>query len=66
MLVSLLAAMAVSSVTGQEETREELIQKERRERAAQLRPERVSRWEERIRLLKEKKIPERISYGYNG
>lgn len=64
--IACLLAMGLLSVPAQEVTREELIQKERRERAAQLRPERVSRWEERIRLLKEKKIPERISYGYNG
>ncbi len=58
----LLAAVLVSSCAAQEaaaqqqpQTREELIQKERRERAAQLKPERPSRWEERIRLLKEKR-----------
>lgn len=57
---------AVSAAAQEPATREELIQKEREQRARQLKPERASRWEERIRLLKERKIPERISYGYNG
>ncbi len=55
-----------SSLVAQELTREALIQREREERAARLTPERTSRWEERIRLINEKKIPQRISYGYNG
>jgi hypothetical protein len=50
----------------QELTREALILKEREQKAARLQPERVSKWEERIRLINEKKIPQRLSYGYNG
>jgi hypothetical protein len=50
----------------QEPTREALIRKERQERAARLKPEQTSRWEQRILLINEKKIPQRLSYGYNG
>lgn len=66
--LGLLAALflGVPVASAQELTREALILKERQERAARLTPERASRWEDRIRLLNEKKIPQRLSYGYNG
>jgi hypothetical protein len=47
-------------------TREQSIQEERRRRAAELAPERVSKWEERLRLINENRIPQRLSYGFNG
>lgn len=62
-LAALLAAVALHA---QQPTREALIEKEREQKAARLQPERVSNWEERIRLINEKKIPQRLSYGYNG
>lgn len=64
----LLPAVVVGAGTllAQPLTREALIQKEREEKAARLTPERTSRWEDRIRLISEKKIPQRLSYGYNG
>ncbi len=66
--LGLLAALflGVPVASAQELTREALILKERQERAARLTPERASRWEDRILLLNEKKIPQRLSYGYNG
>lgn len=54
------------ALPAQEPARAALIEKERAEKAARLTPERTSNWEERIRLINEKKIPQRISYGYNG
>lgn len=64
LLLALLPGAA--ALPAQPPTREALIQKEREERAARLTPERNSRWEDRIRLINEKKIPQRLSYGYNG
>lgn len=62
----LAALVAGAALQAQEPTREALIEKEREQKAARLRPERVSKWEERVRLINEKKIPQRLSYGYNG
>lgn len=64
LLLALLPGAA--ALPAQPPTREALIQKEREERAARLAPERNSRWEDRLRLISEKKIPQRLSYGYNG
>jgi hypothetical protein len=66
--LGLLAVLffGVPVAPAQELTREALILKEREQKAARLQPERVSKWEERIRLINEKKIPQRLSYGYNG
>jgi hypothetical protein len=61
-----VALAAPVALLAQEPTREALIEKEREQKAARLRPERVSKWEERIRLVNEKRIPQRLSYGYNG
>lgn len=61
------AALALfTAMEAQEPTRAALIQKERDDKAARLAPERTPKWEERIRLINEKKIPQRLSYGYNG
>ena len=62
----LAALLAAAALHAQEPAREALIEKERDQKAARLQPERVSNWEERIRLINEKKIPQRLSYGYNG
>ncbi len=60
-------ALALSAaMEAQPPSREALIQKEREQKAARLVPERTSKWEERVRLINEKKIPQRLSYGYNG
>lgn len=58
--------LSAAPALAQESTRAALIEKERDEKAARLAPERVSRWEERIRLIYDRRIPQRISYGYNG
>jgi len=47
-------------------TRREAIERERDRKSAELKPETVSRPEAFLRDLKDKKLLERISYGYNG
>lgn len=64
LLLAILTGAAI--LPAQPLTREALIQQEREAKAARLAPERVSKWEDRIRLINEKKIPQRLSYGYNG
>ena len=47
-------------------TRAEKIQAERREKAAKSQPERVSKTEGRLNAIKDKKLLERLAFGYHG
>ena len=47
-------------------TRAEKIQAERREKAATSQPERVSKTEGRLNAIKDKKLLERLAFGYHG
>lgn len=59
-----LLLLAAGGMIGQ--TREETLEQQRREHAAHLSPERVSRAEEWVRRIKDEKLLTRVNYGYNG
>ncbi|MCC6364998.1 MAG: BamA/TamA family outer membrane protein [Bryobacterales bacterium] len=65
-LVILTIAAALSAPAQRPETRTETIQAERAAKAQALKPETVSKWEERLRKFRDDKIMERITAGYNG
>lgn len=65
-VTNLFLGLLIAGPAHSQDTRASLIEKERDQKASQLKPDEVSNAERRFRLVKEQKYLERISAGYNG